>query len=654
MRNKLLSCVFIIMITISANIATIKADSDRNIIGYEAIDTDGDGTVDSAKITYGIYDEEIKGDTKTLKCLYKDYNGYYDGISLQLIIDVKLASSSKTGTTIITPQFYFPDSVVEEMQENGFLNEDKEYDYIPRDINGNKKSEKEWKSIYDGLGYDSSTFKNNSTSFGSWQQLITDLNINFVESKGNWKEESMGSTGKKITYGYTYYDEYGNHNTSDYYKINRVSLSLYEEIDDADIASLIVDGEFMCPNTIGVLLPSDEEAINKQYTQLKSETDDLFLMGYFDYDTKVYQTKVVIPELITYNYAPFFDYSGYEKIDENGQNIYTGKGKWSNLDVGGACYYYGNHNEWANACYFDDDYGIIYFPLTGSDVIKYTEEESEELEQEEDEDENNLIEEGPEAIVDYCDDLKNQGMSIGSDQNRINTSSCYYKVYSKDGTSNPDKEIFPHTYNGSNYICIQDAGFIQYKETEPCNSLYIIGNYTGYGVQPYSSEVIGACVNFYTNDNASYVDSNNDTACTSQKATKYYCACKQVGLCTYTSGVEETVNYYDCSNCQSYVDPCTGVSFTYVCGLFGKNTWPYIKNLYKLIKIIIPALIIVLGMIDFMKVLFSGEEKDMKTSGTKFLKRIIAGIVFILLPVLLEFLIGLFGFSENCLQKFIE
>ena len=100
-------------------------------------------------------------------------------------------------------------------------------------------------------------------------------------------------------------------------------------------------------------------------------------------------------------------------------------------------------------------------------------------------------------------------------------------------------------------------------------------------------------------------------------------------------------------------EKCKGEGTTdYECGFIGKNTMKYIKNLYKLVKIIVPILIIVLGMIDFMKVLFSGEEKDMKTAGTKFLKRIIAGVVFILLPILLEFLIGLFGFSENCLDLF--
>ena len=123
------------------------------------------------------------------------------------------------------------------------------------------------------------------------------------------------------------------------------------------------------------------------------------------------------------------------------------------------------------------------------------------------------------------------------------------------------------------------------------------------------------------------------------------------------SKYQDLVDDYECQingNCPSDDEEDDKYTGPYYCGLFGENSWPYIKNLYKLVKIIIPALIIVLGMIDFMKVLFSGEEKDMKASGTKFLKRIIAGVVFILLPVLLEFLIGLFGFSENCLQEFIK
>ena len=88
-----------------------------------------------------------------------------------------------------------------------------------------------------------------------------------------------------------------------------------------------------------------------------------------------------------------------------------------------------------------------------------------------------------------------------------------------------------------------------------------------------------------------------------------------------------------------------------ICGIFGKTTWGYIQTAYSLIKLFIPALIVLLGMTDFLKVLFSGDEKDMKASSVKFMKRLFAGIIFILLPILVEFLIRIVGFSENCIQQ---
>lgn len=90
-----------------------------------------------------------------------------------------------------------------------------------------------------------------------------------------------------------------------------------------------------------------------------------------------------------------------------------------------------------------------------------------------------------------------------------------------------------------------------------------------------------------------------------------------------------------------------------ICGLFGPKTWSYIELAYNLIRYAVPILIIVLGMLDFVKVIFSGEDKDMKASGKSFMKRIIAGVILLLLPALLKFAFSIVGFSENCLQELL-
>lgn len=90
-----------------------------------------------------------------------------------------------------------------------------------------------------------------------------------------------------------------------------------------------------------------------------------------------------------------------------------------------------------------------------------------------------------------------------------------------------------------------------------------------------------------------------------------------------------------------------------VCGLFGEKTFGYIKLVWNIIKYAAPVLVIILGMLDFAKVVLSGEEKDMKVAGQRFIKRIIAAVVIILLPVLLRFIFSIVGFSEGCLQHLL-
>lgn len=118
-------------------------------------------------------------------------------------------------------------------------------------------------------------------------------------------------------------------------------------------------------------------------------------------------------------------------------------------------------------------------------------------------------------------------------------------------------------------------------------------------------------------------------------------------VCTLTEKKIESDNQGD------YKHVC---SQQIVCGLFCPDeggTWSYIKLLYNLVRIVVPVLVIVLGMVDFATVVFSGEDKDMKAAGQRFLKRVIIGVAFILLPFLIDFIFDLVGFSEDCLGKLI-
>jgi len=93
-------------------------------------------------------------------------------------------------------------------------------------------------------------------------------------------------------------------------------------------------------------------------------------------------------------------------------------------------------------------------------------------------------------------------------------------------------------------------------------------------------------------------------------------------------------------------DSNSGDDYINGCGDLPKTT-ALVKQIYGLIKYLIPVLIIGLSIVDFLKVLLSGEEKVYKEAWSKFVKRIIIGIVILLLPILLKIVINISGVLED-------
>ena len=86
------------------------------------------------------------------------------------------------------------------------------------------------------------------------------------------------------------------------------------------------------------------------------------------------------------------------------------------------------------------------------------------------------------------------------------------------------------------------------------------------------------------------------------------------------------------------------------CAMFGGTDSATMKLLswaFKLIRLGIPILIVVLGMVDFLKVLLSGEEKVYKESFTRFAKRLGIGMAFLFVPYILYFVFRLSGVGDQ-------
>ncbi len=72
-------------------------------------------------------------------------------------------------------------------------------------------------------------------------------------------------------------------------------------------------------------------------------------------------------------------------------------------------------------------------------------------------------------------------------------------------------------------------------------------------------------------------------------------------------------------------------------GLLAGQTGLFLQNTLDFIKFLVPIIIIVFTIIDFVKAVASQDDKEVKKASNKLLKRIIIGIVIFLLPSLLKY-----------------
>lgn len=113
---------------------------------------------------------------------------------------------------------------------------------------------------------------------------------------------------------------------------------------------------------------------------------------------------------------------------------------------------------------------------------------------------------------------------------------------------------------------------------------------------------------------------------------------KSIICCRYNTA--HGVNSFSCNIYQTVseeVKPTTN----------GNNTIKLLRQIYGLIRYLIPVLVIGLSIVDFLKVLLSEEEKVYKEAWSKFVKRLIIGIVILILPIILSFIINLSGVLNN-------
>lgn len=82
----------------------------------------------------------------------------------------------------------------------------------------------------------------------------------------------------------------------------------------------------------------------------------------------------------------------------------------------------------------------------------------------------------------------------------------------------------------------------------------------------------------------------------------------------------------------------------------------YLTGLWMLLRIVSPFIVILFGSLDFFKAMIASDEKKMAEARGKFPKRLIAFLLLIFLPFMIQFIfnhIGTYGSQNTCLVKCI-
>lgn len=76
-----------------------------------------------------------------------------------------------------------------------------------------------------------------------------------------------------------------------------------------------------------------------------------------------------------------------------------------------------------------------------------------------------------------------------------------------------------------------------------------------------------------------------------------------------------------------------------------------LQNLFNLLKIIVPLLVIGLSIYDFIKAITAKDEKDLKKAFQKMAKRFIYAVILFFLPLLLNLILDLVGTNSSvCIE----
>jgi len=91
-----------------------------------------------------------------------------------------------------------------------------------------------------------------------------------------------------------------------------------------------------------------------------------------------------------------------------------------------------------------------------------------------------------------------------------------------------------------------------------------------------------------------------------------------------------------------------------ICGMIPGPVTALMGTLYNLIKIAVPLILIVYGMLDFGRAVMAGEEKEIKEKQKLFIKRIIAAVMVFLVLYLVQFVMSILNPGDNSIMNCVN
>lgn len=204
---------------------------------------------------------------------------------------------------------------------------------------------------------------------------------------------------------------------------------------------------------------------------------------------------------------------------------------------------------------------------------------------------------------------------------------------------------------------IGDASAYAYKDIK-CEKVYYKGSYIGVNIN--CGRLISGFVEYQGNV-ASYLEcGKDDVVCKADAITELNNT--ESKLKAECSSVEKNLDYEnDQVEC---LDACFKLNDTLndyrkgtdlgdvdssklnQCGISDKIV-NFISKVVKWIKYIAPVIVIILGILDFIKAIASSSEDEMKKTQGRFIKRVLAAAILFLVPFIIQFILEAFHLVNN-------